>query len=237
MKQLFYLNHHFCSSIRCDECDEHSSPLNAKNCFQFGRLWWNKNALLVFLLIFLGFDGANAQKAATSANSASASARPATSIPTSIYDFKVIGLNGEIIDFGAFKGKKILIVNTTSRDGNNPQFAHLESVYQKYKDKLVIVGFPDDDFGEHPASNDETAYYKEVNYNVTFLMADKVGVKGDNRAPIYVWLTEKKYNNFMDSEVKWDFQKYLINEKGELVVEFDPKIKATGPRVATAIEN
>lgn len=162
--------------------------------------------------------------------------KPSASYPTSIYDYKVTGLNGETIDFAQFKGKKILIVNTTSVAGNNPQFAHLESMHKKYKDKLVIIGFPDDDFGEHPASGDVVEYYKKVHYNVSFIMAAKVGVKGANRAPIYVWLTEKKYNHFKDSEIKWDFQKYLINENGDLVAEFDPKIRATSDNVISAIE-
>jgi glutathione peroxidase len=200
---------------------------NSYNVFAKSR----KNAILLIILL------ANMICVAAMAQSVDhiSPLSPGGSVPSSIYDFKVPALNGGTIDFAQFKGKKILIVNTKSLAGNDIQFAHLEALHQKYKDKLVIIGFPDDDFGEHPSALSES-YFKKANYNVTFLMAAKAGVKGVNRAPVYVWLTEKKYNHFMDSEIKWDFQKYLINEKGQLVAEFDPKIKATGSKISAAVE-
>ena len=159
------------------------------------------------------------------------------SVPASIYDFKVTGLMGGHIDFAKYKGKKILIVNTASKCGNTPQYADLEALYKKYKNTLVIIGFPANDFGkQEPGSNLEIAEFCQKNYSVSFPMAEKITVKGDDMAPIYQWLTEKKYNNFQDSEVKWNFQKYLINEKGQLVAVFDPRTKPNSPEVIAAIE-
>ncbi len=151
---------------------------------------------------------------------------PKNEVPKSIYDFKVAALDGKTIDFSKYKGKKILIVNTASECGNTPQYSDLEKMYEKYKGKLVIVGFPANDFGaQEPGSDKEIAAFCSKNYSVTFPMASKVTVKGDGKAPIYKWLTEKQYNGFKDSEVKWNFQKYLVNEKGELVAVFEPRTK------------
>jgi glutathione peroxidase len=160
---------------------------------------------------------------------------PLKDVPTSIYDFKVDALKGGTIDFAQFKGKKILIVNTTSRDDSNREYAQLEAMYQKYKDKLVIIGFLIDDFATAPGSKKDPVTL-EKNYNVSFPLASKVLIKGDNRALIYKWLTDKKYNKLKDSEVKWDFQKYLINEKGELIADFEPKIKCDNPLLIEAVE-
>jgi glutathione peroxidase len=158
-------------------------------------------------------------------------------IPASIYDFKVEALDGSTIDFAKYKGKKILIVNTASQCGNTPQYADLEAMYKKYKGKMVIVGFPANDFGQQePGSNKEIAEFCSKNYSVSFPMAAKITVKGDGMAPIYHWLTEKKYNKLKDSEVRWNFQKYLLNENGELIAVYDPKIKVTSPDVIAAIE-
>ena len=158
-------------------------------------------------------------------------------IPKSIYDFNVAALKGGTIDFSKYKGKKILIVNTASQCGNTPQYADLQAMSEKYRGKLVIVGFPANDFGaQEPGSNDEIATFCEKNYSVTFPMAAKITVKGDDMAPIYHWLTEQKYNGFKDSNVRWNFQKYLINEKAELVAVFDPKVKVTSPDVIAAVE-
>jgi glutathione peroxidase len=158
-------------------------------------------------------------------------------VPASIYDFKVAGLEGGTIDFSKFKGKKILIVNTASECGNTPQYADLEAMYEKYKDKLVIVGFPANDFGaQEPGSNAEIAQFCKKTYQVKFPMAAKISVKGSEMAPIYHWLTEKKYNKYMDSDVKWNFQKYLINEKGELVAMFAHRTNPSSQEVTSAIE-
>lgn len=163
---------------------------------------------------------------------------PQNDIPKSIYDFKVQGLTGGTIDFAQYKGKKILIVNTASECGYTPQYEGLEKLYEKYKDKLVIVGFPANDFGQQePGSNEEIAGFCKKNYGVTFPMAAKITVKGDGMAPIYHWLTEKAYNNYDNSTVKWNFQKYLINEKGELVGIFYSRVKPMSDELIEAIEH
>jgi glutathione peroxidase len=162
---------------------------------------------------------------------------PQPEVPASIYDFKVTSLNGGTIDFSQFKGKKILIVNTASKCGFTPQYEALQKLSEKYKDKLVIVGFPANNFFfEESGSNSKIAEFCKVNYGVTFPMAAKISVKGRNMAPIYHWLTENKYNGYKDSKVKWNFQKYLINEKGELTNIFAPTTTPDNPEVIAAIE-
>jgi glutathione peroxidase len=159
------------------------------------------------------------------------------SVPRSIYDFKVAALMGGTIDFSKYKGKKILIVNTASKCGNTPQYADLEALYKKYKNKMVIIGFPANDFGrQEPGTNTEIAEFCQKNYSVSFPMAAKITVKGDDMAPVYQWLTQKKYNDLQDSEVQWNFQKYLINENGQLVAVFNPKTQPMSPEIIAAIE-
>jgi glutathione peroxidase len=161
-----------------------------------------------------------------------------TIMPATIYEFKVTALNGKTIDLSKYKGRKILIVNTASQCGNTPQYAALEKLSVQYKDKLVIIGFPANNFGsQEPGTNEEIATFCQKNYQVTFPMAAKISVKGDDMAPIYHWLTEKKYNTFKDSEVTWNFQKYLINENGALVAVFDPSTKPDSPEIISAIKN
>ncbi len=122
--------------------------------------------------------------------------------PHSIYGFKVKGLNGDTIDFSTFKGKKILVVNTASECGFTPQYSGLETLYEKYKDHLVVVGFPADNFGhQEPGSNEQIREFCKKNYEVTFPMAAKVSVKGDDIAPVYRWLTQKSENGVMDAEI------------------------------------
>lgn len=135
-----------------------------------------------------------------------------------IYDYKVEDINGDEFNFADLKGKKILIVNTASKCGFTPQFEGLENLYQKYKDNnFVIVGFPSNDFGQQdPGTNEEIAEYCKLNYGVTFPMMSKISVKGDSIAPIYEFLTKKELNGKKNSSVKWNFQKYIINEDGTL---------------------
>lgn len=159
-------------------------------------------------------------------------------IPNSIYEFKVDGLEGDVIDFSEFKGKKILIVNTASKCGFTPQYADLEALYKKYKDKLVIVGFPANNFMfQEPKGNKEIAEFCQKNYGVTFPMAAKISVKGKDMAPIYRWLTNKDYNNYDNSSVSWNFQKYLIDENGRLIAVFPPKVKPLSDEIVNAVNN
>ena len=143
----------------------------------------------------------------------------------SIYDFKAEGLEGGTIDFSKFKGKKILIVNTASKCGLTPQYDGLQKLYDTYKDKLVIVGFPANNFGgQEPGTNVEIQEFCKKNYGVTFPMAAKVSVKGDDMAPIYKWLTSKAENGVLDAEIKWNFGKFLLDEKGKLLNYFGSKV-------------
>ena len=147
----------------------------------------------------------------------------ATLTGSSIYDFKVPGLDGEI-DFSNYKGKKIMIVNTASQCGNTPQYKDLEALYEKYKDKLVIIGFPANNFGgQEPGSNAEIKQFCTKEFSVTFPMAEKISVKGDDIAPIYKFLSEQAAAKGFDDPVKWNFGKFLIDEKGNLVATFSPK--------------
>ena len=161
---------------------------------------------------------------------------PPQQVPASIYDFKVTALDGSTIDFSKFKGKKILIVNTASKCGFTPQYDALEELSKKYEGKLVVVGFPANNFlWQEPGSASAISTFCSANYGVTFPMAAKVSVKGRHKAAIYQWLTKKKYNGRMDSRVKWNFQKYLINEQGKLVHVFAPAIKPMSDEVIKAI--
>ena len=150
----------------------------------------------------------------------------------SIYDYQVESLDGGEINFADFKGKKILIVNTASECGFTPQYADLEKVYQQYRDKLVIVGFPANNFGgQEPGSNEEIATFCQKNYGVTFPMAAKVSVKGDDTAPIFKYLTEKELNGVKNSSVMWNFTKFLIDENGKLIDSFASTTKPTSESI------
>lgn len=154
-------------------------------------------------------------------------------IKENIYQFKVEDLSGKVFDFATLKGKKIMIVNTASKCGNTPQYKGLEATYKEYKDKgFVIVGFPANNFAsQEPGTNEEIATFCQMNYGVTFPMMDKVSVKGDDMAAIYQFLTQKSKNGLQDSKVEWNFQKYLINEKGELDKVISPRTLITDPEV------
>jgi len=158
-------------------------------------------------------------------------------IPKSIYDFKVKALDESVINFASFKGKKILIVNTASKCGYTPQYKNLEALHQRYKDQLVIIGFPANNFlWQEPGDNATIAEFCQKNYGVSFVMAAKISVKGNDMAPIYQWLTQKKYNHNSNSSVKWNFQKYLIDEKGNLIQMFSPGVDPLDAAIIQAIE-
>ncbi len=144
----------------------------------------------------------------------------------SIYDFKVEALDGSTIDFSKYKGKKILVVNTASKCGYTKQYEGLEKLYEQYKDKLVIVGFPANNFGgQEPGTNTEIGEFCKKNYGVTFPMAAKISVKGDDTAPIYKWLCSKAENGVLDAEIKWNFGKFLLDENGNLISYFPSKVE------------
>ena len=152
--------------------------------------------------------------------------------PKSIHSFKVESLDGKTIDFSKFKGKKILIVNTASECGFTPQYEDLEKLYETYKNKLVVVGFPANNFGgQEPGNNQEIATFCKKNYGVTFPMAAKVSVKGNDTAPIFKFLTDKKLNGVKNTTILWNFTKFLLNEKGELIDTFISTTKPTSDSI------
>jgi glutathione peroxidase len=150
-----------------------------------------------------------------------------------IYQFKVTDLYGKEFDFSTLKGKKLLIVNTASECGLTPQYKDLEAIYKKYKDlNFVIVGFPANNFGsQEPGSNEQIAKFCQMNYGVTFPMMSKISVKGKDIHQVYQFLTQKDKNGLQDSQVEWNFQKYLINEEGELIKVLSPRVLPTDAEI------
>lgn len=144
---------------------------------------------------------------------------------TTIYSISVKDINGKLIDFSKFKGKKILIVNTASECGYTPQYADLQKLYEQYGSKLVVIGFPANNFGgQEPGSNAEIKSFCSSNYNVTFPMAAKVSVKGDDICPLFKWLIEQENPEFK-GDVSWNFEKFLIDENGKLIHRYKSKTK------------
>lgn len=147
-------------------------------------------------------------------------------IAGSIYDFKVPGLEGGQIDLAKYKGKKILIVNTASQCGYTPQYDDLQKLYEKYKNTLVIIGFPANNFGgQEPGSNEEISAFCKRNYGVTFPMAEKVSVKGDDIHPLFRYLTDEAKKMGVEDPIKWNFTKFLVDEKGKLITVFSSRVK------------
>jgi len=136
----------------------------------------------------------------------------------SIYDIKINALNGDKINLSDYKDKYILFVNVASECGFTGQYEDLQKLYETYKDKLMIIGVPCNQFGgQEPGSASEIQTFCKVNYGVTFLLTEKVDVKGDNQHPLYQWLTQKSKNGSSNSTVKWNFQKYLVGKEGQLL--------------------
>lgn len=154
------------------------------------------------------------------------------------YDFKVKTLEGKDFDFASLKGKKVMVVNTASKCGFTPQYKELEEVYVKNQDNLVIIGFPANNFmNQEPGTAEDIRKFCTEKYGVSFPMMAKISVKGDDMAPLYKWLTSKVKNGVMDSEVKWNFQKYLIDEKGNLVDVIYSKEKPDSDKVTAWISS
>lgn len=151
----------------------------------------------------------------------------------SIHQFKVTDIEGKEFDFASLKGKKIMVVNTASKCGLTPQYEQLEELYKLYKDSnFVIVGFPANNFmSQEPGTDDEIAEFCQKNYGVSFPMMSKISVKGDDMHEIYRFLTEEEINGVESSEVKWNFQKYLLDERGKLVKVIGPRTLPTDPEI------
>ncbi len=161
------------------------------------------------------------------------------SAQTSFYDFKVETLEGETFDLSSLKGKKVLVVNTASKCGYTPQYEDLEKLYDEFGgDNFVVIGFPANNFmSQEPGTNEEIREFCTKNYGVTFPMMAKISVKGDDMHPLYKWLTTKDLNGVMDTKVKWNFQKYLVDEEGNLVDVAYSKEKPMSEKIVSWVES
>ena len=149
----------------------------------------------------------------------------------SIYDFKMKSLDGTMIDFNQYRGKKLLIVNTASKCGYTYQYADLQKLHEQYGDKITILGFPANDFlWQEPGSNDDIATFCQKNYGVTFQMFEKISVKGSDKHPLYRWLTRES-----GETPTWNFCKYFINESGEVKGFFNKKVNPLDKQIIDKI--
>ncbi|WP_343747673.1 glutathione peroxidase [Fluviicola sp.] len=162
-----------------------------------------------------------------------------TGTSQTIYDFKVTDIDGNEFNLASLKGKKVMIVNTASKCGLTPQYEELEKLYKTYKDSnFVIVGFPSNDFmSQEPGTDQEIKAFCSKNYGVSFPMMSKIEVKGKDKHPLYQFLTEKSKNGYSDNSVKWNFQKYLINEQGKLVKVISPSTKPMDQEIISWIRS
>ncbi|HRE11956.1 MAG TPA: glutathione peroxidase [Ignavibacteria bacterium] len=150
---------------------------------------------------------------------------------------KVKSIDGTEFDYRQLKGKKVLIVNTASECGYTPQYEELEKLYQAYKDKLIIIGFPANNFGgQEPGTNEEIKEFCKSKYSVTFPMFEKISVAGDDMAPIYKWLTSKDLNGWNDQQPKWNFNKYLLDEEGNLVKYYSSAVKPMSDEIVSMVK-
>jgi len=156
----------------------------------------------------------------------------------SVLDFNMKDIDGKDVSLSQYKGKVMLIINVATYCGNTPQYSDIEALYEKYKDKgLVILGFPANNFmGQEPGSNQEIKEFCTSKYSVKFPMFSKISVKGDDIAPLYTYLTQKSENGVLDAPVKWNFQKFLVGKDGKVITSFSPKTKVTETDVTAAID-
>jgi glutathione peroxidase len=183
-----------------------------------GEIWMRKFSLVLALMLAVGV--------------ASAAGR-------SIYDFTMKSIDGEPVSLKSYHGKVVLLVNVASKCGFTPQYAGLEAVYEKYKDRgLVIVGVPANNFmQQEPGTNEEIKKFCSNKYNVTFPMMAKVSVLGGDKAPLYQFLTDKSTNPTIGGDIKWNFTKFLFDRNGNPVARFEPAVKPDSPEVTAAIES
>jgi len=196
-----------------------------------------KHVMVSFSLIFILMIGCKNEKETTT-KLQTAVIENKVQDSEEIYQFKVTDLYGEDFDFSTLKGKKIMVVNTASECGLTPQYEALQKLYDSYKDKnFVIVGFPANNFGgQEPGSDAQIAAFCKENYGVSFPMMSKISVKGGDMHEVYHFLTEKQKNGLQDSEVAWNFQKYLLNEQGQLEKVVAPKTLPTDAEIVNWIE-
>ncbi len=160
-------------------------------------------------------------------------------VAKSIYEFKVTDIDGKEVKLKKYKNKVVMFVNTASKCGYTPQYEGLQKIYDKYKDQgFVILGFPANNFGgQEPGSNEEIKDFCTLKYKVSFPMFAKISVKGDDQHPLYQYLTSEKTDPKFAGEITWNFNKFLVNDKGEIIARFSSKETPESKEVTTAIEN
>jgi glutathione peroxidase len=155
----------------------------------------------------------------------------------SIYDIAINDISGNPIDLNEFKGKHIMFVNVASECGFTPQYAGLEELHQQFEEGLVVIGLPCNQFGgQEKGTEKEIQQFCKLNFGVSFLLTEKIEVKGEGKHPLYSWLTDKKINGKSSSSVKWNFQKYVVNEKGEFVNYFYSTTKPLSPKITSILK-
>jgi glutathione peroxidase len=155
--------------------------------------------------------------------------------PSTIYDYKLKNIEGKDFKLSKYKGKKLLIVNTASKCGYTPQYAELQLLADKYKDKLVVIGFPANNFnGQEPGSNTEIQEFCKKNFGVTFPLTEKVSVKGLDIAPIFQYLTTQENPDFT-GDIKWNFEKFLIDENGKLIHRYRSNVKPLSTEITSQL--
>ena len=155
--------------------------------------------------------------------------------PSSIYDFNLKNIDGQDFSLAQYKGKKVLIVNTASKCGYTPQYAALQKLADTYKDKVVVIGFPENNFAQQePGTNSEIKTFCQKNYGVTFPLSEKVSVKGDDISPLFKYLTEAPNPDFT-GEIKWNFEKFLIDENGKLIHRYRSQVTPLDPQITNAL--
>jgi glutathione peroxidase len=173
--------------------------------------------LILIIMAIISYTSSNAQK--------------------SIYDIAINDIAGNSIDLNEFKGKHILFVNVASECGFTPQYEGLEELHQQFKEGLVVIGLPCNQFGgQEPGVEKEIQQFCVKNFGVSFLMTEKIEVKGENKHPIYNWLTEKKINGKSSSSVKWNFQKYIVDGEGDFVNYFYSTTKPMSPKITSILK-
>ena len=161
-----------------------------------------------------------------------------STMESSFYDFEMKDLDGNSVDFSSFKGKKVLIVNVASKCGYTPQYEGLQELHENFGDKVTIIAFPANNFGgQEPGSNEEIKDFCSANYGVTFPVFEKISVKGFDKHPIYRWLSDPKQNGWNSEEPSWNFCKYLLDEKGELLKYYPSSVTPLDEDIINTIES
>ncbi|QNL20689.1 glutathione peroxidase [Hyphobacterium sp. CCMP332] len=181
---------------------------------------------LVFVLFTACFNKSTSRPGNMSENNSS-----------DFYSFKLKSIEGDLINFSKYQGKKVMLVNVASKCGYTPQYAELQELHEKHGDRVVILGFPANNFGsQEPGNNSEIALFCRRNYGVEFQMFEKISVKGVDMHPLYQWLSTKELNGWNEDAPNWNFCKYLVNEKGELTHFFQSGVKPMGDKILNAIK-